>query len=82
MKKKKTYKLFFVSILLLFIISILIFLIYFYTKSNKTEIKIENNTQEKEKPSNIKKVDFAKKNLNIDFSLEQKIYILNFSDQK
>ncbi|AUB32044.1 hypothetical protein [Spiroplasma floricola] len=82
MKKKKNYKLFFVSILLLFTISILSFLIYSYTKSNNVEIKGENDTQEKEKPSVIKKTDFAKKNLSINFSLEQKIYIINFSKEK
>ncbi|WP_338984837.1 hypothetical protein [Spiroplasma endosymbiont of Diplazon laetatorius] len=82
MKKKKISKWICVSIICISLFSVLGFFVFFYTKAANTNIDQGNNVEEIEKPTVPEKKDFAKSDLTINFSLEQKIYMINFSKQK
>ncbi|ALD66788.1 hypothetical protein [Spiroplasma cantharicola] len=82
MKIKKLYKYLFLLILLLSIISTFGFIIFYYIKSINTVIEENNGVEEVNKPPVVEKSDFVKKDLKINFNLEQKIFIINFSKEK
>ncbi|AUM62954.1 hypothetical protein [Spiroplasma monobiae] len=81
MKKKKIYKILFATISALSILVSFVLVVFFYSKSNSVGIENESNIEETEKPT-VTKSDFAKSNIDINFSLDQKIYIINFSKSK
>ncbi len=82
MKFKKLYKYLFLLIFLLSIISTFSFVIFYYIKSSSSVIEADTSVEEDKKPPIIEKNDFVKTNLKINFTLEQKMYIINFSKDK
>ncbi len=82
MKIKRLYKYLFLLIFFLSIISTFSFVIYYYIKSSNSVIEADTSVEEDKKPPVNEKNDFVKTNLKINFTLEQKMYIINFSKER
>ncbi|WP_339033944.1 hypothetical protein [Spiroplasma endosymbiont of Cantharis rufa] len=82
MKIKKLYKYLFLLIFFLSIISTFSFVIFYYIKSSSSVIETDTSVEEDKNPPVNDKNDFVKTNLKINFTLEQKMYIINFSNER